>query len=135
MERNEDVEAAVDSMLDAMKRGDAGAADALMAGDVSVVIGTDDGEWWDGRDRSTAAIRAQLEATGGFALTVDQLRGYGGDGFGWFEVRGSMAAADGSVPIRMTGALRSEPDGWKFVQFHASVGIPNAELGLGDLPV
>jgi hypothetical protein len=99
------------------------------------VIGTDDGEWWDGRDRATAAMRAQLEVTGGFPLSIDWLRGYGSDEFGWFEVRGSMAAEDGSVPMRMTGALREEADGWKFVQFHASVGIPNAELGMPDLPV
>ena len=135
MERNADVEAAVDSMLDAMKRGDAGAAETLMADDVSVVIGTDDGEWWDGRDRATAAIRAQLEATGGFPLSVDQLRGYGGEGFGWFEVRGSMVAEDRPVPVRMTGALHQEAVGWRFVQFHASVGIPNADLGMPDLPV
>lgn len=135
MERNADVEAAVDSMLDAMKRGDAGAADALMADHVSVVIGTDEGEWWDGRDRATAAIRGQLEATGGFPLSIDHLRGYGGDGFGWFEVRGSMAAEDGSIPMRMTGALHQEAGSWKFVQFHASVGTPNADLGMPDLPV
>ncbi len=135
MERSTEVEAAATAMLDAMQRGDAAAAGGLMAGDVSAVIGTDDGEWWEGRDASTAAMAAQLEATGGFPLTIEHLRGYGAEGFGWFEGRGSMAVDDGSVSVRMTGALRREVDGWKFVQIHASVGTPNADLGMADLPV
>ena len=66
MERSTEVEAAATAMLDAMQRGDAAAAAGLMASDVSAVIGTDDGEWWEGRDASTAAMTAQLEALGGF---------------------------------------------------------------------
>ena len=135
MERSAEVEAAATAMLDAMQRGDAAAAAGLMASDVSAVIGTDDGEWWEGRDASTAAMTAQLEAMGGFPLDIEHLRGYGAEGFGWFETRGSMAVDDGSVSVRMTGALRREADGWKFVQIHASVGTPNADLGMPDLPV
>ena len=135
MERSAEVEAAATAMLDAMQRGDAAAATGLMASDLSAVIGTDDGEWWEGRDASTAAMAAQLEAMGGFPLNVEHLRGYGAEGFGWFETRGSVAVDDGSVSVRMTGALRREADGWKFVQIHASVGTPNADLGMPDLPV
>jgi ketosteroid isomerase-like protein len=135
MERNADVEAAATAMLEAMQRGDAVAAGSLLASDVSAVVGTDDGEWWEGRDASSAAIAAQLEASGGFPLTIEHLRGYGAEAFGWFEARGSMAVDDGSVSIRMTGALRREVDGWKFLQIHASVGTPNADLGMPDLPV
>jgi ketosteroid isomerase-like protein len=134
MDRNTEIEAVVNEMLDAMKRGDAGAVDAMLADEVSAVIGTDDEEWWEGRDAASAAIRAQLEATGGFPLAVEHVRGYGDDRFGWFEVRGSMAVDDRSVGVRMTGATRLEADGWKCLQFHASVGTPNADLGMGDLP-
>jgi hypothetical protein len=134
MDRNAGVEAVVDGMLDAMKRGDAGAVDAMLADEVSAVIGTDDEEWWEGRDVASAAIRAQLEAMGGFPLAVEHVRGYGDGGFGWFEVRGSMAVEDGPVSVRMTGATRLEAGGWKFLQFHASVGTPNADLGMADLP-
>jgi ketosteroid isomerase-like protein len=134
MERNAEVEAVVNELLDAMKRGDAGAVDAMLAEEMSAVIGTDDEEWWDGRDAASAAIRAQLEAMGGFPVAVEQVRGYGQDGFGWFEVRGPMTVGDQSVSVRMTGATRLEADGWKFVQFHASVGTPNADLGMADLP-
>ena len=135
MERNAEVEAAATAMLDAMHRGDAAAATGLMSSDLSAVIGTDDGEWWEGRDASSAAMAAQLEAMGGFPLNIEHLRGYGAEGFGWFETRGSVAVDEGSVSVRMTGALRLEADGWKFVQIHASVGTPNADLGMPDLPV
>jgi ketosteroid isomerase-like protein len=135
MERNAEVEAAATAMLEAMQRGDATVATGLMASDLSAVIGTDDGEWWEGRDASSAAMAAQLEAMGGFPLNIEHLRGYGAEGFGWFETRGSVAVDDGSVSVRMTGALRREADGWKFLQIHASVGTPNADLGMPDLPV
>ena len=68
-------------------------------------------------------------------MNIEHLRGYGAEDFGWFETRGSMAVDEGSVSVRMTGALRREVDGWKFVQIHASVGTPNADLGMPDLPV
>lgn len=135
MERNAEVEAAVTALMDAMQRGDAAAADGLLATEVSSMIGTDDAEWWEGRDAASSAIKAQFEATGGFPLSVAFVRGYGGDGFGWCEARGSMPVGDRSVQMRMSGALRREADGWKFVQFHASVGMPNADLGMADLPV
>jgi len=135
MERSTEVEAAATAILDAMRRGDAAAAAGLMASDVSAVIGTDDGEWWEGRDASTAAMAAQLQAMGGFPLNIEHLRGYGAGDFAWMETRGSMTVDDGSVSVRMTGALRREVDGWKFVQIHASVGTPNADLGMADLPV
>jgi ketosteroid isomerase-like protein len=135
MERSAEVEAAATAMLDAMQRGDAAAATGLMASDLSAVIGTDDGEWWEGRDASSAAMAAQLEAMGGFPFAVEHLRGYGAEGFGWFETRGSVAVDDGSVSVRITGALRHEAAGWKFLQIHASVGTPNADLGMPDLPV
>jgi ketosteroid isomerase-like protein len=135
MDRSAEVEAAATAMLDAMRRGDGAAAAGLMASDVSAVIGTDDGEWWDGREAATTAVTAQLEALGGFPLDVEHLRGYGVEGFGWFETRGSLVVDDGSVSVRMTGALRHEDDGWKFLQIHASVGTPNADLGMADLPV
>lgn len=135
MDRSAEVEAAATAMLDAMRRGDGAATGDLMASEVSAVVGTDDGEWWDGREASTAALAAQLEALGGFPLDIEHLRGYGAESFGWFETRGTLAVDDGSVSVRMTGALRRESDGWKFVQIHASVGTPNADLGMGDLPV
>jgi hypothetical protein len=81
-------------------------------------------------------MRAQLEATSGFPLSSEHVRGYGGDGFGWFEAKGSMPVDDTtSVPVRMTGAMRQQTDGWKFLQIHASVGTPNADLGMSDLPI
>jgi hypothetical protein len=71
--------------------------------EVSTVIGTDDEEWWEGRDAASAAMKAQLEATGGFLLSVELVQGYASDGFGWFEARGSMPVDDGSVSMRMSG--------------------------------
>jgi SnoaL-like domain len=59
-------------------------------------------------------------------------RGYSDGVFGWFEDRALVTFADGeSAPVRVTGFLRHENGRWRLVQVHTSVGLPNAELGLG----
>ena len=136
MQRNEEVEAFVATVLDAIRRGDADAAGASLSSELTSTIGTDELEWWDGYDASEKAFRAQLEASGGLPIQADEVRGYALEGVGWFEIRGSLPVGEsGSVGLRMTGVLRQEPDGWRFLQMHASTGPPNADLGMEGLPV
>lgn len=136
MQRNAEIEALVTATIEAMRRGDADTGAAALSEDLSVIIGTDEQEWWEGYDASARAFRAQLEASGGLPLEVSQLSGYALEGVGWFEMRGSIPV-EGQPPVgvRMTGVLRREPQGWRFVQMHASAGTPNAEIGLEGLPI
>jgi len=136
MQRNEEVEAVVATVLDAIRRGDAEVAATSLSSELTSTIGTDDLEWWDGYDASKKAIRAQLEASGGLPIKADEVRGYAVEGLGWFEIRGSLPVDESrSVGLRMTGVVRREPDGWRIVQMHASTGTPNADLGMEGLPV
>jgi ketosteroid isomerase-like protein len=131
MQRNAEVEAAVEAFVADMRRGDAAAVTEQLSVDFTTVIGTDDVEWWDGHDAAASAFRAQMETLGGLPLKVGDVRGYAIDGVGWFEDHGTMGVADDqSVPVRMTGVLRQEEGGWRLLQLHLSVGTPNAEMGL-----
>ncbi len=136
MQRSPEVEAVVIAMLEAMKSGNADVAAAGLSEDLTTAIGTDAEEWWEGYDTSARAFRAQLEASGGLPIDLTDILGYQLDGIGWFEARGSLPVENAApAVVRMTGVLRREPDAWRFVQVHASAGIPNAQLGMEDLPV
>ena len=136
MERSAEVETTVRDLMSAMNRGDVAAFTGGLSAELTVGIGTDDEEWWEGHDATAAAVKAQLEASGGLPFEVAEPRGYAIDGFGWFENRATIDAGDGqTVPVRMTGVVRQEDGQWRLLQMHASIGTPNADLGMGDLPV
>jgi hypothetical protein len=119
-----------------MRTGDADAAAGSLSEELTTAIGTDAEEWWEGHDTSAKAFRAQLEASGGLPFEMNDVRGYAVEGVGWFEARGNLTVeGQDPVVVRMTGVLRREPEGWRYVQVHASVGIPNADLGMEGLPV
>jgi len=136
MHRNAEIEDAVTQLLQALRKGDADAATTGISEELTVMIGTDDEEWWEGYDASVEAVRAQLDASGGFPIETFEVRGYALGEVGWFEVKGTIAIeAQPPFGVRMTGVLRREAGGWGVLQMHASTGTPNAELGMDGLPV
>jgi hypothetical protein len=48
---------------------------------------------------------------------------------GWGMARATVSiAGEKQVPIRSSAVFHREEGGWKLVQFHASVGVPNEGL-------
>jgi ketosteroid isomerase-like protein len=136
MERSADVEAAVADFYAVMRRGDVTAVTRLLSPDLTAVVGTDDAEWWEGYENASAAFVAQLEAAGQLGFEAGSLRGYSVGDFAWFEDRAGIGLDYGdSLPVRVTGVLHREDGTWRVVQMHVSMGTPNAEVGLTDLPV
>jgi ketosteroid isomerase-like protein len=136
MERNAEVETTVRDLMSAMNRGDVEAFTGGLSADLTAGIGTDDEEWWEGYDATAAAVKAQLEVSGGLPFEGNEPRGYAVGEFGWFENRGTINAGKGQpVPVRMTGVLRQEDGQWRLLQMHASIGTPNADVGMENLPV
>jgi len=135
MQRDTGVEEAVAGLVKAMQSGDGTAARDALSRDLTAAIGTDDAEWWSGYDDSAAALAAQLDASGGLPFESGELRGYAEGDLGWFEDHGRIAIDAGPLPVRMTGVLRREEGGWRFLQLHVSVGTPNEDVGMADLPV
>ena len=130
MERSE-VEAVVRGVLESIGTADADAFAEHLSNESDVVlIGTDAKEWWRGRDEVSAAVRAQFAATPGMRVDVrsTDLEGHSSGDVGWAAGRARFEVPHGaSNEIRFTAVLRREGGGWKVVQAHSSLGVPNDE--------
>lgn len=137
MERVAGLERTTRTIFEAMRSGDAAAVSRLIADDADVIwIGTDPQEFWHGHDTVSKVFDAQLEAMGGFPISGESPVAYGDDTVAWVADQPTLVMPDGSeVPFRITGVARHEPAGWKFVQFHASIGVANDEALGTELPV
>ena len=112
-----------------------GSAAELFSAEVTVAVGTDDEEWDTDHAGAVAGFHAQNRESGPLKVQAGSLRGYSDGGFGWFEDRALVTFANGeSAPLRVTGVVRFENRRWRVVQVHASIGLPNAELGLTTNP-
>jgi hypothetical protein len=133
MKRSDEVEAVLKTMYDLMRAGDGDAAAQLIAdGDGVLLVGTDSGEWWDNTDDARAALREQLEASGGFAIDPGEMRGYAEGDVGWFDDQPTMRLPDGTVlRMRMTGVAKRSDSTWVVVQAHLSVAASINETLFG----
>jgi hypothetical protein len=93
------------------------------------VIGTDPGEWQDGRATWIAGYEEQITAIPGVRLEAGDLRGYAEGTLGWAADQPSFILPDGTrIATRLTTVLRLEDNTWKVVNAHFSIGVPNEEM-------
>jgi hypothetical protein len=93
-----------------------------------VAIGTDPVEWWFGYDTITRVFSAQLQESGGFEILPDQPPAYQQGMVGWLAGQPVLKLADGTeIAFRLSVVFQKEEGGWKIVQWHSSMGIPNEE--------
>jgi ketosteroid isomerase-like protein len=120
---------------DAATRGDHAALATLYAAD-ALLIGTDPTEWWTGTDTIARVFQAQIEAMGGsMPIVPGDPRAYAEGAVGWAADQPRFRMPDGTeVPFRFTAVFRKEADGWKVVQQHVSIGVPNEEALGKELP-
>jgi hypothetical protein len=107
----------------------AGFAQGVSGWDGAFVIGTDPGEWLDGRSNWIAGFEEQVTVIPGIRLEAGDLRAYAEGSLGWAADRPSFVLPDGTaIPTRMTAVLRLEEGTWKLVNAHFSIGVPNEEM-------
>lgn len=93
----------------------------------ALTIGTDPAEWWHGQE--TRAIWArQLEETGGFPITWDEIEAWEEGTVGWASAKATMNWEEKSFELRVTYVLHLEHGEWKIVQAHWSLPKPNVEV-------
>jgi hypothetical protein len=113
-----------------LSTGDASAWEESLASDV-LVIGTDDAEWWQGKDAALRVIDAQvteLHEAGARYIGGKAEIGSAGDTV-WAADRPTLRLADGTaVPLRVTAVATREGDSLVIRQAHVSVGAPNEEI-------
>jgi ketosteroid isomerase-like protein len=124
-------------LYDSFGSGDPSAWTDHLAPDV-LGIGSDPGEWWEGRDVVSAIGAKQVKemsdagisVTGGDARIVEH-----GDVL-WAADRPVLRLVDGSeVPMRFTVVAEHHEGTLRLTQFHLSVGAANEEVVGQDLPM
>lgn len=130
MEQSLEIRNAILRFYERFSAGDvAGLERMLTQGPGVLVIGTDPGEWYEGRAEWVAAFKEQMEAIPGIRLEAGDPRGFVEGSAGWLADRPSFVLPDGTtIPTRLTSVMEEEDGEWKLVQLHFSVGVPNDEL-------
>jgi ketosteroid isomerase-like protein len=130
MERSNAVEQAMLRFYDRFSSGDVeGFAQMITAWPDAFVVGTDPGEWQDGRATWIAGYQEQIAAIPGVRLETGGLRGYAEGSLGWAADQPSFVLPDGTaISTRLTTVLRLEDGEWKLVNAHFSIGVPNEEM-------
>ena len=95
-----------------------------------LVIGTDPGDWAEGRERWIAAREALTHIMEGLRLEAgEEPRGYEEGSMGWVVDRPRAVLPDGNaISTRLTGVVRQEEGEWRLVHIHISVGVPDEEV-------
>jgi ketosteroid isomerase-like protein len=94
-----------------------------------LVIGTDPGDWAEGRERWIAAREALMHTMEGLRLEAgEEPRGYEEGSMGWVADQPRAVLPDGTISTRLTGVVRQEEGEWRLVHIHLSVGVPDEEV-------
>ncbi len=94
-----------------------------------LAIGSDPMEWWHGFATITSVFKAQLKEMDGFQILADTPLAYRDGSIGWVAGQPTIKLPDGTeMNVRLTAVFQKEPEGWKIVQWHFSIGISNEDL-------
>ena len=94
-----------------------------------VKIGTDVDEFVEGGHNATDYYQHHAESTEAFSIRIDHLDVQERDTAAWFYARQTWdlkwQGVHETLAMRMTGVLERKKEMWKFVQIHASLGVPS----------
>lgn len=126
----QEVRALLDDYRRNFEQKDLGAIMAAYSSD-PLVIGTDAGEYLVGRAAVERGFRQTFDGISNVqAEVLDRVIHTSPDGeTAWSAERWNLRFMQGKVKktlpgVRVTEVLRREPDGWRIVQGHASLGVP-----------
>jgi hypothetical protein len=131
MERSPELEALVRSWFEAASTGDATMVDRhVSARDGTRLIGSDPQEWLAG-SAVAGFLRGEVEGSGGAAtFAPSDTEAYQEGTVGWAATRLTITLPDGKhVSPRWSAVFHREDDTWRFVQTHASIAVPNDQVG------
>jgi hypothetical protein len=131
MERSPELEALVRTWFEAASKGDPSVIDRHVSGqDGTRLIGSDPNEWLSG-PAVAEFLRGEVEGSGGaVTFTPSDTEAYQEGTVGWAATRLTITLPDGGhVSPRWSAVFHREGDDWRFVQTHASIAVPNDEIG------
>jgi hypothetical protein len=130
MERSSELEDITQQLYQAVSTADAAFFEKYLSRGVScVVIGTAPDEWWEDYDAALEPIRKQMALAGDAVnLQAGNLRAYREGGVGWVADQPTMKLGTVGVMCRHTSVFVLQPEGWRIVQHHFSIGVANEKI-------
>ncbi|HUH07990.1 MAG TPA: nuclear transport factor 2 family protein [Egibacteraceae bacterium] len=127
MERSSEVANVIVRFYEAFSVGTAEAFDSVVSRDPdAMALGT------DRRLDDRKAWKATFLGLGGVAVERGEIQGFRDGSLGWIVDDPTYVAPDGRrLRMRLTAVTRQEDDGWKLVQLHISVAVPD-EVALAE---
>jgi hypothetical protein len=114
-----------DTMLELYRRmlaGESEAANDLISRDPALIFIGSAGEWIDDQ----AVLRSGTQVAGEGLEAGPNPIGYSNGDVGWFADQPSWLFADGTkAEMRLTAVLQRERAGWRIVNVHMSVAVPD----------
>jgi len=132
MERCTELEDLVRAWFEAGSRGDPSLVERhLSTAPGTRLVGSDPEEWFEGRDAIAAFLRGEVEGAGGHAtFTPSETEAHAEGTVGWAATKLTIRLGDGrTVSPRWTSVFHREDGVWRIVQTHASIAVPNDEVG------
>ena len=129
MEPSEEIRRIVQRWMKAISEGDDDSAlGRLSEHPGTLIIGTDPAEWWHGNE-TRAIWGRQIEESGSFPITGDEIEAWEEGTVGWASVKETITWAGKSIEARATYVLHLERGEWKIVQVHWSFPSQTSILG------
>lgn len=132
MQRSAEIEALVATWFEAATNGDPSLVAVYVAqDDATRLIGSDPDEVFKGGPAVSKFLEGEVEGAGGHAkFTPTGTEAFSEGSVGWATTHLTITMPDGKfVSPRWSAVFHQEDDVWKFVQTHASIGVPNDEVG------
>jgi ketosteroid isomerase-like protein len=132
MERSIEIEELVGAWFSAATKGDPSLVAAHVSlSDATRLIGSDPSEVFKGGAAVSAFLAGEVERSGGRAtFTPTNTEAFRDGSVGWATTHVTIAMPDGRhVSPRWSAVFHLEDGIWKFVQTHASIAVPNDQIG------
>jgi ketosteroid isomerase-like protein len=132
MERSTDIEALVEAWFKAASSGDSSLVAAHVSqSDCTRLIGSDPSEVFKGGGAVPQFLAGEVEGAGGQAtFTPTDTEAFREGSVAWATTNVTIAMPDGrQVAPRWSAVFHQEDGTWKFVHTHASIAVPNDQIG------
>ena len=132
MERSAELESLIARWFEGASTGDASMVAKHVSPSASArLIGSDPDEIFRGGKAVADFLRGEVEhAAGNASFVPSDTEAFSEGSVGWASTSVKITMPDGKfVTPRWTSVFHKEDGIWKFVQTHASVGVPNDQIG------
>jgi hypothetical protein len=131
MKASPEIVALVEEWFAAASRGDPALVDVHVSKDeANRLTGSDPDEWLSGASVAEFLAGEATRSGGMVSFVPSQTEAFEEGTVGWAATRLTITLPDGTfVSPRWTAVFHKEGDGWAFVQTHASIAVPNEDVG------